>query len=143
VGDEVAAAMGYALPDWRRVMHPLPSSPAGASDPDRDPEAATRWRFDLPAANAQQLAAAGVESIELANLCTACHSDEFYSHRAHNGQTGRFAAVAFLKPRPAEAYDEPTSAQRAESKPATGSVVPDSLAPPGFPSFQELLEENG
>jgi copper oxidase (laccase) domain-containing protein len=29
-------------------------------------------------------------------LCTACHNDEFFSHRADNGRTGRFAVVMGL-----------------------------------------------
>ena len=37
------------------------------------------------------------EHIELANICTACHTDEFYSHRAEKGKTGRFANLIVLK----------------------------------------------
>jgi YfiH family protein len=140
VGDEVAAAMGYALPDWRRVMHPLPVPPVEQGVQGEEPAGATAWRFDLPAANAQQLAAAGVASIEHAGLCTACHSDEFYSHRASNGQTGRFAVVAFLGLRPAGLPSDRAEAQPAEPRRQSEPAALDSLAPPGFPSFQELLE---
>lgn len=48
---------------------------------------------DLAAANAAQLRAIGVTQIEAAGLCTACHRDEFFSHRAEHGRTGRAAAV--------------------------------------------------
>ncbi|MBL7066083.1 MAG: peptidoglycan editing factor PgeF [Anaerolineae bacterium] len=53
--------------------------------------------LDLPAAVQAQLGAAGVEQIEDANLCTACHVDEFFSHRAEHGCTGRFGIVMELR----------------------------------------------
>ncbi|MEA3459581.1 MAG: laccase domain-containing protein, partial [Chloroflexota bacterium] len=49
--------------------------------------------FNLWEANRRQLAESGVQQIEVAEMCTACHSDEFFSHRADGGRTGRFAAV--------------------------------------------------
>lgn len=52
-----------------------------------------RLHADLPAAVKAQLHAAGVERIEDASLCTACRVDEFFSHRAENGHTGRFGVV--------------------------------------------------
>lgn len=56
-----------------------------------------KWRFDLPAAVRRQLLAAGVQRIEDSGLCTSCRTDEFYSHRAENGHTGRFAALLALR----------------------------------------------
>lgn len=52
--------------------------------------------FDLWEANRLQLAAMGVHQVEVSGLCTACHNDEFFSHRADNGLTGRFAVVIGL-----------------------------------------------
>jgi polyphenol oxidase len=52
--------------------------------------------FDLWAANRLILERAGVTQIELAGLCTFCHNDDWYSHRAENGRTGRFGAVIAL-----------------------------------------------
>lgn len=52
---------------------------------------------DLPAAAAAQLRAVGVEEIERAQLCTSCHVNEFFSHRAENGRTGRFGIVIGLR----------------------------------------------
>lgn len=49
--------------------------------------------LDLWEANRRQLLALGVEQVELAGLCTACHTDEFFSHRAEKGRTGRFGAI--------------------------------------------------
>jgi YfiH family protein len=49
--------------------------------------------FDLWEANRRQLEAAGVGRVAVAGLCTACHTDRFFSHRAEQGQTGRFGVV--------------------------------------------------
>jgi hypothetical protein len=53
--------------------------------------------FDLWAANRRQLAAAGVKQIIQSELCTACHTDDFFSHRAERGRTGRFGVIIGLK----------------------------------------------
>jgi copper oxidase (laccase) domain-containing protein len=53
--------------------------------------------LDLWAANARALREAGVDRIELAGVCTACHSGDFFSHRASGGKTGRFAALIGLR----------------------------------------------
>jgi YfiH family protein len=57
-----------------------------------------RKHFDLWRANERVLMDAGVAEsrIEIAGLCTACRTDLFYSHRAENGSTGRFGALAML-----------------------------------------------
>lgn len=52
--------------------------------------------LDLWAANCQQLETAGVGQVEVAKLCTACHIEEFFSHRAEKGRTGRFGVMAVL-----------------------------------------------
>jgi hypothetical protein len=57
---------------------------------------AGKTHFDLWAANRRQLEAAGVQQIEVAGLCTACHLDDWYSHRAERGKTGRFGALIAL-----------------------------------------------
>jgi hypothetical protein len=56
-----------------------------------------RPHFDLWAANARKLADTGVRRIEVAGLCTASMTHEFFSHRAENGRTGRFAAAMMLR----------------------------------------------
>ena len=53
--------------------------------------------LNLWAANARALREAGVEQIENSALCTACHAGDFFSHRAHGAQTGRFAALIGLR----------------------------------------------
>ena len=57
-----------------------------------------RHHLDLWAANRRWLTDAGVQHIETSEICTACHTDEFYSHRAEAGRTGHFAAVMALRP---------------------------------------------
>lgn len=57
-----------------------------------------QWRFDLARANRRLLERAGVPTaqIEDAALCTACDVARFPSHRAQQGQAGRFAAIISL-----------------------------------------------
>lgn len=52
--------------------------------------------FDLWSANRAQLQGCGVRSIELSGICTACHLDDWYSHRGEAGRTGRFGAIVSL-----------------------------------------------
>jgi len=52
--------------------------------------------FDLWAANRLTLEQAGVGQVEVAGLCTACHPEDWYSHRAQKGKTGRFGALIGL-----------------------------------------------
>jgi len=52
--------------------------------------------LDLWTANAIQLRNAGVEQIQISRLCTACHLDDWFSHRAEKGKTGRFGAIMAL-----------------------------------------------
>lgn len=52
--------------------------------------------FDLWAANRLVLQDAGVRQVEVAGICTACHLEDWYSHRAEAGKTGRFGAIFCL-----------------------------------------------
>jgi hypothetical protein len=54
-------------------------------------------KLDLWEANQLDLQQAGVNQVEVGRICTACHLDEWYSHRAERGKTGRFGAVFGLK----------------------------------------------
>jgi YfiH family protein len=56
-----------------------------------------RTYLDLWAANRLQLEKSGVEQIEVAGICTACHLDDWFSHRAEKGKTGRFGALIALQ----------------------------------------------
>jgi len=52
--------------------------------------------FDLWGANRRLLEGVGVTSIEVAGVCTACHPDDWYSHRGEAGRTGRFGGLLAL-----------------------------------------------
>ena len=52
-----------------------------------------RVYLDLWMANYIHLQNAGVEKIEVAGVCTACHLDDWFSHRAEKGRTGRFGSL--------------------------------------------------
>lgn len=54
-------------------------------------------KLDLWAANRLLLEDVGVTSIEEARLCTACHTEDWFSHRAEGGKTGRFGVLIGLK----------------------------------------------
>jgi hypothetical protein len=60
------------------------------------PEVDGAVHFDLWAANRLLLERAGVQNIEVAGLCTACHLENWYSHRGENGNTGRFGVLIAL-----------------------------------------------
>lgn len=52
--------------------------------------------FDLVRANLRQLRLAGVTHIENCGVCTACQVQDWYSHRAEGGRTGRFGVYLAL-----------------------------------------------
>ncbi len=53
--------------------------------------------LDLRSANRALLESEGVREIEASGLCTACHTEDWYSHRGEAGRTGRFGAVIALR----------------------------------------------
>src|SRR4029077_21218235 len=53
-------------------------------------------KLDLWTAAERALRAAGVEQVERFDLCTACHSDRFFSHRRDHGRTGRQGVIAYV-----------------------------------------------
>jgi len=78
VGPEVAAQVVQAFGVDACVLLPDPSGGV---------------QFDLWAANRLVLHQAGVQQVETAAVCTACHLDDWFSHRAEHGRTGRFGAM--------------------------------------------------
>lgn len=82
VGDEVVAAARAAFDDADAL---LPANGNG------------RRHFDLWQANRRWLTEAGVREIEAADICTACHQDDFFSYRGGKGRTGHFGALMMLK----------------------------------------------
>jgi YfiH family protein len=82
VGEEVAQAFHRAFPDASRLLQPRDNG---------------RWHLDLWAANRHQVAQAGVRQVNVAGLCTACNTAEWYSHRVERGKTGRLGALIGLR----------------------------------------------
>jgi YfiH family protein len=53
--------------------------------------------LDLPSVVRVQLSREGVNQIEMSHQCTACNTEEWFSHRAEKGHTGRFGIVVMLE----------------------------------------------
>ena len=53
--------------------------------------------LDLAEVARRQLAAAGVERVESAGLCTSCEAELFFSHRRDEGRTGRQGGVGWVE----------------------------------------------
>lgn len=85
VGPEVVEMAGAKLPNAQRFF----------TYEDGENQ---RPYLDLWRANAQQLIDAGVpaEQIEISGIDTAQNTDDFFSHRAEQGQCGLFSMVAWL-----------------------------------------------
>jgi YfiH family protein len=81
IGLDTAEPISHICPDGVQVLH----------------ERENRLFLDLPGLVRAQLEAAGVSHVEMSGMCTACHTDEWFSHRAENGRTGRFGALAMLE----------------------------------------------
>ena len=56
---------------------------------------ATGPMLDLREVARRLLAEAGVERVEISELCTSCHPELFFSHRRDHGRTGRQAGVVW------------------------------------------------
>jgi len=53
-------------------------------------------KLDLWAANRLILEMAGVRQVEVSGICTACHTEDWFSHRGEKGRTGRFGVLISL-----------------------------------------------
>jgi polyphenol oxidase len=58
---------------------------------------ATGRMLDLPEVARRLLAAAGVQRVESAGLCTSCEADLFFSRRRDQGRTGRQGGVGWVE----------------------------------------------
>jgi YfiH family protein len=65
-----------------------------------------RKMLNLWRANTLQLVTTGVfeANITSANICTACNTDDFFSHRAESGLTGRFGGLIMLHEKTKRSY---------------------------------------
>lgn len=89
------AADGLLFQDGYREDHPaLPAD--FLLEKSHAAKEKSRVKFDLWSANRLALLDAGVRQVEVAGLCTACHLQDWFSHRGESGKTGRFGAVLAL-----------------------------------------------
>ena len=98
---DVLAAIGPAIgPDHYEVGEDVVSQVRDAFDGQADSlleKHGESIHFDLWRANQILLENAGVKQIENAGICTACHINDWFSHRAEKGKTGRFGAMIALQ----------------------------------------------
>lgn len=85
VDEQVINPLRAEFPQWEQFVKPKENG---------------RWNLDLWATNRQVFLDAGVplEQIEVGGLCTACHTELFFSYRAEQGKTGRMASIIAIKP---------------------------------------------
>lgn len=84
VGEEVTKAMAGAVPSWE--AHAEGTRPG-------------HWRLDLAGVNRALLETSGVRARRIADveLCTACRTDLFFSHRAEKPRTGRMMNLILIR----------------------------------------------
>jgi YfiH family protein len=85
----------------RTSAQPYPRSFLSSLPPGHSLDGKKKLHLDLVAVARAQLEAAGVprSKIEVAEFCTACRTDLFFSHRKEAGCTGRTMAVIGIRPR--------------------------------------------
>jgi hypothetical protein len=98
---DILAAIGPAIgPDHYEIGEDVISQVKDAFGLDADSllrAHGDRFHFDLWKANQILLESVGVKQIEVAGICTACHTEDWFSHRGEKGKTGRFGALIALK----------------------------------------------
>jgi YfiH family protein len=87
VGPDVLLAFAHLGLD---VVADGPTSRAGA-------DKSAHRRLDLEEVARRLLAAAGVERVVSAGLCTSCEPELFFSHRRDAGRTGRQGSLAWIE----------------------------------------------
>jgi YfiH family protein len=110
IGEEVVEAFHGSFTGADQFFRTLPNRPEAATDrhsilflsaypPGQAPEHVPAARLDLIAVARHQLATAGVRpaNICVADYCTACRTDLFFSHRHEGGSTGRQAAAIGIR----------------------------------------------
>ncbi|MGB7875350.1 MAG: peptidoglycan editing factor PgeF, partial [Anaerolineales bacterium] len=98
---DILAAIGPAIgPDHYEIGEDVIAQVQAAFGPDAESlldEHGESIHFNLWRANQILLERAGVKQVEIAEICTACYPDEWFSHRGEKGKTGRFGALIALK----------------------------------------------
>jgi purine-nucleoside/S-methyl-5'-thioadenosine phosphorylase / adenosine deaminase len=110
VSEDLAAAFSGAFaagdrlvrkpPKGRSGTDPYPPAFLSPAPPGHGPDGAPRPHLDLVAAAEYQLRRAGLlpSHIDVADFCTTCRTDLFFSHRKEGSHTGRMMAVVGIHP---------------------------------------------
>lgn len=97
---DILAAIGPAIgPDHYEIGDDVIAQVRATFGADAEvllPKYGESTHFDLWNANRLLLEETGVKQIEVAGICTACHTNDWFSHRAEKGKTGRFGALIGL-----------------------------------------------
>ncbi|HEV2348833.1 MAG TPA: peptidoglycan editing factor PgeF [Terriglobia bacterium] len=112
VGDEVVTAFCGRYPNGESFFRPAPHDKVeedisrrypllflSKQPPGHGPESVPTIHLDLAAVARHQLRSAGLmnSKIQVADFCTACRTDIFFSHRQEGGRTGRMMAVIGIR----------------------------------------------
>ena len=109
VSEDLAAAFCGAFAEGERFVRKPPLNERGRepypppflslAPPGHGPDGAPRPHLDLVAAACSQLRRAGLSpsNIHVADFCTACRTDFFFSHRKEGSHTGRMMAVIGIR----------------------------------------------
>jgi YfiH family protein len=93
LGGRVAAVIG---PGIGPCCYEVGSEIADAYRARFGPDVVRGRNLDLWTAAERVLRAAGVESVDRLDLCTACNPDRFFSHRRDAGVTGRQGVIGYV-----------------------------------------------
>jgi hypothetical protein len=83
VGSEIVRTVERVFGDEAKAV--LPNGEGGLT--------AGKAYFDLWQANRLIIERSGVRNIEITGQCTVCHNQDWFSHRAEEGKTGRFGVL--------------------------------------------------
>lgn len=112
VGDEVMSAFCGRYPEGESFFRPAPHDRVeedisrrypllflSKQPPGHGPDSAPTMHLDLAAVARYQLQRAGLmnSKIQVADFCTACRTELFFSHRKEGGRTGRMMAVIGIR----------------------------------------------
>jgi polyphenol oxidase len=99
--EDILAAIGPSIGPDHYEIGPDVAGQVKTVFPDEAPQFLSEHNgktfFDLWRTNQVILEEAGVQHIQVAGLCTACNTEDWYSHRAERGKTGRFGALIALR----------------------------------------------
>jgi polyphenol oxidase len=99
--EDIYAGIGPSIGPDHYEVHEDVIQPVREAFKDRANEALQKsdgkTTLNLWLLNRMALEEAGIKHIQVAEICTACHTEDWFSHRMEHGKTGRFGALLALK----------------------------------------------